>query len=299
MVRTLPPLNALRVFEVAARHESFSSAARELNISHSAISRHVRGLEERLGVRLFREMPRGVALTMDGRAYLARLTPALDAISTATEALTEAPSGRITVNAEPLFAHRLMIPLLPEFAELHPEIELRLEASHDLADVERFEADLAIRFFHSGVPDMPSDLLSDAPVCVCAVPALAEQIQKPSDVLKFRLLKDRGAPVWNLWLTEQGVPNPPPDTGWRLRPQLAFEAALHGYGVFMGSRECLGPDLDTGRLVLLYETSLRHGAFHLVYGSRGPRGKAANTFRRWLIEKTAGFRTNGKDQPTG
>jgi len=120
MRRDLPPLNALRAFEAAGRHQSFSRAAEELGVSHSSISRHVRGLEDRLGVQLFRDLPRGLALSTDGAAYLADVTPSFDAIAAATEALAQAPEGTITVNGATLFTHKWLIPQLTQFQIDHP-----------------------------------------------------------------------------------------------------------------------------------------------------------------------------------
>ena len=145
MLRNLPPLNALRAFDAAGRHQSFSRAAEELGVSHSSISRHVRGLEDRLGVQLFRDLPRGIELSPDGAAYLARIAPALDAIGDATDGLAEQPLGSVTVNAETLFAIKWLMPRLGDFQAAHPEVEVRLEASRQLADVARYEADFAIR----------------------------------------------------------------------------------------------------------------------------------------------------------
>ena len=115
MARILPPLNALKAFEAAGRHESFSRAADELNVSHSAISRHVRGLEDRLGVALFRDLPRGVELTLEGRGLLIRVMAALDEIAEATELVRQRPEGTITISCEPLFAQKYLVPRLSGF----------------------------------------------------------------------------------------------------------------------------------------------------------------------------------------
>lgn len=302
MSRSLPPLNALRAFEAAGRYESFTLAAQELNVSHSAVSRHVRGLEARLGVCLFRDLPRGVALTPEGRAYLGRVMPALDAIAEATEGLTEAPSGRITLNSEPLFAMKVLLPRLPQFAAAYPEVELRLEATSQVVDVERFEADMAIRFVSRRARDAHSDLICDRPLSICAAPEVARRIRTPEDLLGERLLKDRGAPVWNRWFAAQGITDAPMDTGWRMRAMLALEATLHGYGVFLGGQEYIAADLAAGRLYCLYETDIRAGETCLVYGPRGLRSKAARVFRNWLLEQTADLRGSerpGYDQPNG
>lgn len=120
MSRRLPPLNALRAFDAAGRHESFTRAAGELGVSHSSISRHVRGLEDRLNVRLFRDQSRGVELTAAGARYLAVVSSALDQIAEATEALTERPSGTLVVNSEPFFAAKWLVPRLGDFPSGQP-----------------------------------------------------------------------------------------------------------------------------------------------------------------------------------
>lgn len=134
MTRDLLPLNTLRAFEAAGRHQSFSHAAVELGVNHTAISRHVRGLENRLGVQLFKDLARGVVLSSDGDAYHARVTPALDLISDATDDLAKAPDGRVTVNCEPLFAQKFVVhgwhcfgPAIPRSnCGLKPSMNLRM-----------------------------------------------------------------------------------------------------------------------------------------------------------------------------
>ncbi|MFK7751502.1 MAG: LysR substrate-binding domain-containing protein [Sedimentitalea sp.] len=291
-MRNLPPLNALRAFEAAGRHQSFSLAAQELNVSHSAISRHVRGLEDRLGCQLFRDLPRGVTLTQDGLVYLARVSPALDAIAQATEGLSETPAGRLTINSEPLFASKVLIPMLGDFQRAFPDVDVRLEASQSLADVERYEADLAVRFRGLGLDDGPSDLISDAPLFVFAAPELVKAAQlSPHQMLAQRRFRDRSPDVWRMWFDAVGMPDvSDPSPNWRLRANLAYEAALHGHGVYLGSSDCTAQDMKAGRLKIVHPVGVRHGAFHLVYGSRGPRSAAARQFRLWLLDRTAGFR---------
>lgn len=290
MFRNLPPLNALRAFEVAGRHGSFSQAAQELSVSHSAISRHVRALEHRLGVQLFRTVSRGVALTPEGQSYLQRIMPALDAISAATEDLAEAPEGQITVNAEPLFASKVLIPLLTEFRRTHPAIDVRVEASQSLADLERYEADFAVRFRRQGVPDLPSDLISDAPLGVFVAPSLAPMGRlSVEEILALPRLKDRGDDVWAMWCGLVGRPADP-NPSWRLRANLSYEAALQGWGAYLGSSDCTTQDVLAGRLVQVSPIELHYGGFYLVYGRRGLRSKASRQFRLWLLAQTEGFR---------
>ncbi|MEM8841418.1 MAG: LysR family transcriptional regulator, partial [Pseudomonadota bacterium] len=136
MPRALPPLIALRAFEAAGRLGSFTRAAEELNVSHSAISRHVRGLEKRLNAHLFRARNTGVELTEQGRAYLAEITPAFDRIAEATEALSVPPEGTVTLTTESTIAQKWLIPRLARLKQQHPEIELKLSVTTQVMDID-------------------------------------------------------------------------------------------------------------------------------------------------------------------
>ncbi len=300
MSRVLPPLNALRAFEAAARHESFSRAAEELGVSHSAISRHVRGLEARLGVLLFRTVSRGVALTAEGSHYLNRVSPALDVISEATEGLTDKPAGRVVLNSEPLFAAKVIAPLLRRFHEDLPEIELRLIASDQLADLDRFEADLAIRFAHRGVLDLPSDVISDAPLYPYAAPGVIGGDRLCAEHLgQFQLFRDRHEFVWTKWCAVAGFdPTLVQESEWRARVPLALEAAIHGAGLYMGSSECVAVEVAAGRLVRLSDIGFRLGSFHMLTSGQAGRRKAVRTARNWLLAQTGHMR-GLQDQPDG
>ena len=294
MARNLPPLNALRAFDAAGRHGSFSKAAEELSVSHSSVSRHIRGLEERLGVLLFRELPRGVELTHEGRVYLHAVLPAFDAIASATEDVTQKPLGQVILNSEPVFAERFIMPRLGRFQEDYPEIEVRLEASSRVANVEQYEADLAVRFAHRGFLDVPSDLLSDAPVHAYAAPDLMAQITRPADLLDMPRLRDRANGIWEAWFAAARVETDgTTDAGWRVSTPLSYAAALSGLGVYLSSSECVSDDVAAGRLVQCFETGIFDGAFFLVTGSRGIRRAAVRKVRNWLLEETTGFRSQG------
>ena len=293
MTRNLPPLNALRAFEAAGRHESFSRAAEELGVSHSAISRHVRGLEHRLGAQLFRDASRGLVLTPDGRAYLDRVTPALDSIADATDHVTETPTGQVMISAEPLFAAKVLMPRLKRFYTDHAGIELRITPSHNLADIEGYEADVAIRYAGRGVLDEPGDLLSVAPIYPFAVPGLVSNDEiTPDDLTRHRLFADRDNAGWNRWCAQAGFDAVTlPQDGWRMRPIYSLEAALGGLGLYLGAIDGAEHDLRAGRLVQLSDIALREGAYFLVYGARASRRKAVRQLRAWLLDETAHLRS--------
>lgn len=296
MVRSLPPLNALRAFEAAGRHQSFSGAAVELGVSHSSISRHVRGLEDRLGVQLFRDLPRGLALSADGAAYLAQISPALDAIAYATEGLAETPQGTITVNSEPLFATKWLVPRLAAFSATHPEVDVRLEASRHLADVARYEADLAIRFVHPGGVYPGSELISDAPLFPYASPNLLDRpVTRPRELLDYPLLRDRTNGTWDVWFDKAGgvAPEEVPHLIWRMSSVLAVEAAISGQGVLLVSAEVVAGEVAAGRLVQVSDVGFREGGYHLVRSEGALRRKAVRVFRDWLIAQAAQWRSTG------
>lgn len=295
MPKNLPPLNALRAFDAAGRHQSFSRAAEELGVSHSSISRHVRGLEDRLGVQLFRDLPRGLVLSRDGAAYLAQISPALDAIAEATEGLVAAPQGAVTVNSEPLFATKWLVPRLGKFATLHPGVDVRLEASRHLADVARYEADLAIRFVKPGGRYPGAELISDAMIYPFAAPGLVPPGSAPRDLLRYPLIRDRTEGTWELWFAKAGGVRPEevPRSTWRMSSLLEVEAAMSGQGVLLISSEVVAGEVAAGRLVQLFDVGLREGGYYLVRQDGILRRKPVRVFRDWVLAETAMWRSVG------
>lgn len=292
MTRPLPPLNALRAFEAAGRYESFSRAAEELGVAHSAISRHVRGLEHRLGVQLFRELSRGVALTREGQSYLARITPALDLISEATDDVGGTPEGRVILSSEPLFAQKVLLPKLSKLYAAYPDIDLRIEATTSLADMSRYEADLAVRFAHRGALDVPSELISNAKLYPYASPALrSSEWTDPRDLLEHRRYVERDGDTWARWARLMDVSHGFEAPAWRMDTRMSLDAALLGLGIYLGSAECVAEDVSAGRLMRCFDVGLADGSYHLVMREGGARRKAVRAVRSWLMEETAPFRS--------
>lgn len=292
MVRNLPPLNALRAFEAAGRHQSFSDAATELGVSHSAVSRHVRGLEARLEVKLFRTESRGVVLTQDGARYLSDVTPIFDALAQATDDVTGRITGAVVLSCEPVFALKWLMPRLTAFYEAHPEIELHVDATSHLIDIAHYEAELAIRFFADAAPALVGDLISDAPIYPYIAPSLrSEPLEHPRDLLRFRLLKERRSDVLGAWFALAGVEASavPPD-GFRMRATLAVEAAIAGQGVLFASADIVQADVQVGRLVRCFDIGLKQGNYQLLTGTGALRRKPVRIFRDWLLQETAELR---------
>ncbi|WP_425407614.1 LysR substrate-binding domain-containing protein [Hwanghaeella sp.] len=290
MPRQLPPLNALRAFDAAGRLGSFSGAAEEMNVTHAAISRHVRGLEKRLGVQLFRTVPRGVELTEAGARYLDEVRPAFDRIAEATEALTTKVEGLVTVSVEGTFAQKWLMPRLGGFHAAYPEIELRIDASSRLADIEHYEADLAIRYSYRTWPELKSDHIVRSTVFPVGAPSMVPDggvPKDPRDLLQFRLLHEDRGEGWAQWFRTAGVPDVrlPPVSG-PLASILAIEGALSGQGLALISYELIAADVDAGRLIRFSKVGLTFGDYSLLYLPESMRRKPVRAFRDWLLTET-------------
>jgi LysR family glycine cleavage system transcriptional activator len=253
VLRRLPPLNALKAFEAAGRHASFTRAADELRVTHGAVSRHVQALEAWLGLPLFERHNRRVVLTEAGRNYLAEIGAALDRIALATTRQVERGRPRLLrVNALATFTLRWLIPRLSAFQVANPAIEVRLTTSNvPLANLaEPF--DVAIR----GGPDVrPGHIgqafLSERRIPVCS-PALLRRLplDKPSQLREHTLLHAATLPgVWPQWLHAAGVPDLEPQASVTLEHfYLTLQAALDGLGVAMGPERLVADDVSSGRL---------------------------------------------------
>lgn len=291
MARTLPPLNALRAFEAAGRHGSFTGAADELNVSHSAISRHVRGLEKRLGVQLFRTRSRGVELTAEGARYLAALTPAFDDIAAASEVFQAETEGKVTVNSDPMFAERWLIPRIGGFQDAHPKIDLQLVASDRLANLDQHEADMAVRFFLQGDVGDRAVLLSDTLVYPYASPKLWQPGWGARDLLPMKLLVDREGDPWTRWFRKAGLAEGEiPSVRRQWDAVLSLAAAIAGRGVMLTNPEIVEQEVADGRLVRCVDIGLSAGAYGLVFSEGARRRKAVRLFADWLLDQAKDLR---------
>lgn len=290
MVRRLPPLNALRAFETAGRRRSFVGAAKELNVSHAAVSRHVRGLEARLGVQLFRTLPRGVALTEAGETYLAETSKALDLIAAATDRLTAGVRRRVSVSAEPTFALRWLAANLGDFHAGNPEVEVVVDASAEIADLRSGEWDVSIRWARGEMREPGAALISNHPAYPVASRAFADRLTlpvSPEQMQSLALLHEDSGAIWRRWFAAAGLVNPAlrERTG-RFGSLMTIEAALAGQGVALSSAELVAKDVAEGRLVRLNEIGVAFGGYHVVLTpGAAPHGPAAR-FRDWLLEAT-------------
>ena len=186
MFRNLPPLNTLRAFEAAARHESFSKAADEISVTHGAVSRAVRQLEDNLGQQLFRRTTRSVTLTATGTIYVQEVRTALDRLLRATlRARAQGTTGALNVSTMDSFAGKWLLPRLYEFRRANPEIDVRLSTSEDLADFVHDDIDIALRYGRGRYPGLETDFLMDEDLTPVCSPALLEGphgLKRPEDL---------------------------------------------------------------------------------------------------------------------
>src|ERR1044071_4108539 len=200
MLRRLPPLNALKAFEAAARSESFTRAAEELNVTQGAVSHQVKALEDTLGLKLFNRERQRLIITDAGRDYLAVVRDALDRIALGTERLLQRRSGGVlTVSTSPDFAAKWLVNRLGRFAEKHPDIDLRVSASTQYVDFAREDVDVAIRHGDGNWPGLDIVRLYSErlfPVCSPKLISGRNRIAKASDLLKFPLLRLEDAKNW-------------------------------------------------------------------------------------------------------
>jgi LysR family transcriptional regulator, glycine cleavage system transcriptional activator len=284
----LPPLNALPSFEAAARHLNFSRAADELRVTHGAVSRAVRNLEDHLGIQLMIRATRSVRLTPIGASYAAEIREALEHLAAATSAATGQSSGILNVSTIDSFAARWLMPRLSRFRRAHVHIDVRVAPSERLADFVSDGIDIAIRCGGGQYPGLSAELLMKEdhfPVCS---PKLLEgryPLRAPVDLVHHTLLHDVFTVDWAMWLHNAGVDNVDPHGGPTfLSSDHAIQAAIRAEGVVLGRSALVADDLAAGRLVRPFEFSLPAGfAYYVVYPPRALQRPNVKAFRDWLM----------------
>ncbi len=292
MARNLPPLNALKAFEAAARHESFTCAALELNVTHAAISRHIRELEGWLGGKLFVRQGRGVELTERGRGYAAELTRGFDLIALATESVSGRRRRRrqkLSVSVEPSLAALWLVPRLGRFTAANPDVELVLDSTSRLVDFARDEADAGIRYGRGDWPGVAADLLTRTHLMPVVSPALLEtkKIRTPAQLPPNLLLQEETRRYWDEWLTAAGVADRVSPEGPTLGLHLTVPAAEACQGFALADEIIAGDALVGGRLVRPFEIAVESYSYFFVRGATRKETRAMVAFRQWLATEIA------------
>ncbi len=291
--RRLPPLNAIRAFEAAARHLSFTKAADELAVTQGAVSHQVKALEGWLGVRLFHRETRAIYLTREGQSYLGPVREALDQIAEATRRLALLdPRGPLTVSAIPSFAAKWLLPRLADFRALHPDIDVRISADDRLVDFARHDVDLAIRMGNGKWPGVEVIKLMDEDLFPVCSPRLLEgprPLRRPEDLARHTLLHDDMRQDWRAWLMAAGVEGVNPDRGpGYTDSSMIIQAAVEGQGVALGRSALASADLAQGRLVKPFEVALPASfAYYVALPPGALESAKVEAFVDWMLAMAA------------
>jgi LysR family glycine cleavage system transcriptional activator len=294
-------LAALRGFEAAARHLSFTRAAAELNVTPAAVSHTIRELELDLTVRLFERSSRVVRLTPAGEILSRAVAEGLGTIGRAVQKL-RAVDGRpkLMVTTSPSLAAKWLVPRLDGFLAQHPEVDVRIDVSQRLVDFTEDGVDIAIRFGTGDYPGLIVERLFEESVFPVCSPSLLKgrhPLKEPRDLKHHTLIHIEWDaqwatwPNWSMWLRAAGAPEVDAMRGLHLsQTSLALQAALDGHGVALGDSTLVADDLAARRLVRPFSMALRgpsQFAYHLVHAPRRSEEPLIKAFRHWILEEVA------------
>ena len=284
MNRTQLPLNALRAFEAAARHQNVTRAAEELCVTQAALSHQIKALEAMLGVTLFRRLARGVALTDEGAALLPVLSESFDRIG---ETLDRFVAGTyrdvLGVGVVSTFAIGWLLPRLPAFERAHPGIELRLQTNNNRVDLIGEGIDVTIRFGDGDWQGQVCSPILDAPLSPVCAPSVAGTLRRPADLATRALLRSYRQDEWTRWFEAAGLPRVDA-RGPVFDSSLALaSAAAAGAGIALLPARLFARDLDAGTLVRPFALEIDVGRYWFTRLRSRPESAAARTFREWLV----------------
>jgi len=291
MARRLPPLNSLRAFEAAARHESVSAAARELCVTHGAVSRHVSKLEDYLGTRLFLREGSHLRLTHDGEVYAAGLSHVFEELHALTAArMAEGKTDALRIGAYPTFADKVLIPRLAHFRKVHPGIGFQIETSHTALDPHDLEVDVAIRLGTGDWPDLECHRLFDEELMPVGSPTLlcGRKLTGPHDFDELVLLHAQQRPNdWENWLRSAGITDVDAHSGMRFdHSGMVYQAAINGLGLAMAQTMHVRDELAAQRLVPYADAPMKtQRAYYLVHLPSRASDPVVASFVRWLCDE--------------
>ncbi|PKH24703.1 LysR family transcriptional regulator [Enterobacterales bacterium CwR94] len=285
MTRRYIPLNALRAFEAAARHLSFTKAAIELHVTHAAISQQVKSLEQQLNCALFIRVSRGVMLTTEGESLLPVLHETFDRVA---DTLDRFSAGhfreKIKVGVVGTFATGWLFPRLSAFQQRFPHIELQLSTHNNRVDTAAEGLDFAIRFGNGAWHGTEAQFICDAPLTPLCTPQLAAQLRQPSDVLKHRLLRSYRRDEWTQWLQAAGEVAPAPSQDIMVFDSsvIMLEAAQAGMGIALAPATMFNHLLLSERIVQPFATEISFGGYWLTQLQSRPTSTAMREFAQWI-----------------
>ncbi|NVK15184.1 MAG: LysR family transcriptional regulator [Rhodobacteraceae bacterium] len=291
MATRIPSLNWLRVFEAAARTESFARAAAQLNMSAAAVSQQVKALETQLGTPLFHRHAHAVTLTEAGRAYLPSVQQSLLMLETATTGLFgESREQRLFVQSVLLFAHGVLARGLPEFQAAHPQVSLALSTGNMAADFANQFTDLQIVFGNPSLFGTEGDELLREVLYPVAPPEIAAQIQSPQDLFRFPLIEvSTHRASWVQLFESLRLPHGQARYFFADNSLMAAELSAQGMGIALARAPASDAVVKASGLVRCLQEIEVPGqeVYHLIYPDRGAMRPAAKLFRDWLLDYVA------------
>ena len=288
--RAFPPLGAVRAFEAVARHRSIRQGALALHVSHTVVSRHVRNLEEWLGVQLLERTQRGVSLTDSGERYFRSITDSLERIATATAEVRKVrASAELRIWCPPALLRFWLLPRLGELQDLLPGNAISLRPTLAIPDLEAGEADVHICWERTAGFDGSGELIARPAIFPVVSSALARRygstVRKPADLLDKPLLHEDSPLQWRDWLHAAGVKEVPPLTGTCLwSGDATIGAAALGQGVALSNEIIAQADIDSGRQVRLLKSDVRMYGYFLRIRQGFAASPVATQFRSWLLD---------------
>ncbi|TXL71903.1 LysR family transcriptional regulator [Vineibacter terrae] len=292
MAKSNVPLNALRAFEASARHLSFTKAGLELRVTQAAVSHQVKGLEEILGLRLFRRLPRGLALTDEGQALIPVLADSFGRIRAMLERFEDGHfRDVVTVGTVGTFATGWLLPRLKVFCEAHPYVDLRLLTNNNRVDIAGEGLDYAIRFGDGSWHGTEAARLFAAPLSPVCAPTIAQKLRRPADLARQVLLRSYRADEWARWFEAAGVPCPVVRGAVFDSSVTMAEAAAQGAGVALLPVRMFARELRRGRMARPFDVEITTGAYWLTWLKSKQETRAMRAFKDWLVQSVAAAET--------
>ncbi|MCY7296983.1 transcriptional regulator GcvA [Alteromonas sp. a30] len=289
--KRLPPLNALRAFEAAARHLSFTRAAEELFVTQAAVSHQIKGLEEFLGMKLFLRKNRTLLLTEEGQSYFLEIKDIFLSLQEATNRLLAmGAKGSITIALPPSFAVQWLVPKLSDFAEVQPDIDVRIKAVDSEDGFLTDDVDLAIYYGRGRWPGLVAEKLYTEyliPVCSPGLLMGAKPLDTLDDLKHHMLLHDTSRESWKGFIRQFNVLGVNVNQGPIFsHTMLALQAAALGQGIALVDNALAGPDIAMGRLVCPFEERMvTKQAYYIVCREAQAELGRIQTFKNWVMTK--------------
>jgi DNA-binding transcriptional LysR family regulator len=287
------PLNGLKAFEAAARHLSFTRAADELHVTQAAVSHQVKTLEMRLGVKLFRRLPKSLRLTDEGQALLPELRDAFERMARAIDRVTSAQSAAaLSVSTLTTFALTWLIGRLPRFQARHPEFEVRLNTTGRMVDFAREDVDIAVRYGDGNWPSLHIEKMFEDELTPLCGRAYRDRLRTPADLRDVPLL-DASPPEpasvgeWGTWFKAAGVAQLPNTRAATFdSTKIAMQGAIDGLGIAIGSPYLFAEDIAAGRLFQPFPLTVRNGKSYWLVCAEGTASRPKiKAFRDWIFSE--------------